>query len=164
MNEQSYELMVNCAKGAVMGKNALNAMANYVSGEEAKGFLLKSAADHETIEKKINEAIEAENREPQAISGIAVWLAELGIKIKFFDKKSDGEIMTSVAASCDKALRSLDKYAAEYPDAEPEAKKWLEKLRFYSVRRRKRACNISVERRLHIDETAPLSERRGRLR
>ena len=36
MNEQSYELMVNCAKGAVMGKNALNSMANYVSGEEAR--------------------------------------------------------------------------------------------------------------------------------
>lgn len=128
MNDQSYELMINCAKGASMGKNALNAMANYVSGEEAKGFLLKSAADHETIEKKINEAIEAENREPQAIPGIAVWLAELGIKIKFFDKKSDGEIMTSVAASCDKALRSLDKYAREYPAAEPEAKKWLDKI------------------------------------
>ena len=63
MNEQSYELMVNCAKGAVMGKNALNSMANYVSGEEAKQFLLKAAAEHEAIGKKINEALEAENRE-----------------------------------------------------------------------------------------------------
>lgn len=128
MNEQSYALMVNCAKGAVMGKNALNSMANYVSGEEAKQFLLKAAAEHEVIGKKINEALEAENREPQALSKMAVWFAEQGIKLKFYDIRNDGEVMTSVAAACDKALRSLDKYAREYPAAEPEAKKWLDKI------------------------------------
>ena len=90
MNEQSYELMVNCAKGAVMGKNALNSMANYVSGEEAKQFLLKAAAEHEAIGKKINEALEAENREPQAMSKMTVWFAEQGIKLKFYDIRNDG--------------------------------------------------------------------------
>ena len=111
MNEQSYELMVNCAKGAVMGKNALNSMANYVSGEEAKQFLLKAAAEHEAIGKKINEALEAENREPQPLSKMAVWFAEQGIKLKSYDIRNDGEVMTR-----------------EYPAAEPEAKKWLDKI------------------------------------
>lgn len=138
IEQDTIKLLRECDAGIKMGVSAIDEVLEYVKHEEFKKRLEECKAQHDELDKELQEQLDKfkdEGKEPNPIAKGMSWMKT---NMKLVMNESDNTIADLITDGCNMGVKSLNKYLNEYKAADEFSKDICKKL-------------INMEEKLAVD-------------
>ena len=128
IEQDSVKLLRECDAGVKMGISSIKDVLGYVRSAKMREALERCRAEHEKLEKEIEEELNKfsdDGKDPSPIAKSMSWL-KTTVKLSF--NESDHTIADLMTDGCDMGVKSLSRYLNQYKAAEEFAKDIAKKL------------------------------------
>lgn len=118
----TVKLLRECDAGVKMGISSIDDVLDYVRSEEFKRQLTKCKAEHEKLEREIDDLLNKYHDDGKAPSPMAQGMSWIKTNVKLAMNESDGTIADLMTDGCNMGVKSLSKYLNQYKNASEESK------------------------------------------
>ncbi len=138
IEQDTIKLLRECDAGVKMGVSSIDDVLEYVGGDELKKKLTDCKAEHEKLDREIQQLLDKykdDGKEPAVIAKGMSWM-KTNMKLAVND--SDNTIADLMTDGCNMGVKSLNKYLNKYKAADEVSKDITKRL-------------INLEEKLTID-------------
>ena len=138
IEQDTIKLLRECDAGVKMGISSIDDVLQYVGGDELKKKLTDCKAEHDKLDREIQQLLDKykdDGKEPAAIAKGMSWM-KTNVKLAMND--SDETIADLMTDGCNMGVKSLNKYLNKYKAADEVSKDITKRL-------------INLEEKLAID-------------
>jgi len=128
VEQDTVKLLRECDAGVKMGVASIDDVLGYVRGEELKRCLTQCKAEHEKLEKEIEELLGRYHDEGKEPNIMAKGMSQAKTNMKLAMKESDETIADLMTDGCNMGVKSLNKYLNKYKAADEVSKDIAKRL------------------------------------
>jgi len=134
----TVKLLRECDAGVKMGISSIDDVLDYVRSEDFKRQLTKCKAEHEKLEREIDDLLNKYHDDGKAPSPMAQGMSWIKTNVKLAMNESDGTIADLMTDGCNMGVKSLNQYLNQYKAADEVSKDIAKRL-------------INLEEKLAVD-------------
>ena len=134
----TVKLLRECDAGVKMGISSIDDVLDYVRSEDFKRQLTKCKAEHEKLEREIDDLLNKYHDDGKAPSPMAQGMSWIKTNVKLAMNESDGTIADLMTDGCNMGVKSLNQYLNQYKAADEVSKDIAKRL-------------INLEEKLTVD-------------
>ena len=138
IEQDTVKLLRECDAGIKMGVSAIDEVLEYVKDEELKKCLEECKAQHDELDKELQEQLDKYKDEGKDPNPIAKGMSWMKTNIKLVMNESDNTIADLITDGCNMGVKSLNKYLNQYEAADEFSNDICKKL-------------INMEEKLAVD-------------
>ena len=138
IEQDTIRLLRECDAGVKMGVSSISDVLDYVHSEELKTVLTDCKAEHEKIDREVNQLLEKYQDDGKSPNPMAKAMSFAKTSVKLAMKESDATIADLMTDGCNMGVKSLAKYLNQYKAADETSKDIAKRL-------------IALERQLTLD-------------
>ncbi len=128
IEQDTIKLLRECDAGVKMGVTSIEDVLGYVSSQELKKYLTDCKAEHDKLDKEIQELLDQyhdEGKEPNPMAKSMSWLKT---NMKLIMNESDHTIADLMTDGCNMGVKSLNRYLNQYKAADEVSKDITKRL------------------------------------
>ena len=138
IEKDTVRLLRECDAGVKMGVESIDDVIKYVNSKELKTLLSDCKAEHEKLNREIQELLDKYQDDGKDPNPIAKGMSWMKTNMKLAMNESDHTIADLMTDGCNMGVKSLNKYLNEYKAADEVSKDITKRL-------------INLEEKLAID-------------
>lgn len=128
VEQDTIRLLRECDAGIKMGVSAIDEVLKYVHDEELKQLLEASMQEHEKVQNKANDLLNAYHDEGKEPNPMAKGMSWIKTNVRLTVNESDEVVADLITDGCNMGVKSLAKYLNEYKAADEKSKDLAKKL------------------------------------
>lgn len=128
IEQDTIKLLRECDAGVKMGISSLDEVLKYVYSEELKHALSKCKAEHEKLEREIQELLSRYHDEGKEPNPMAKGMSWIKTNVMMAMNESDATIAGLITDGCNMGVKSLNQYLNQYQAADEVSKDITKRL------------------------------------
>lgn len=128
IEQDTIKLLRECDAGVKMGISSIEDVLNYVKNDDLKLSLSKCKSYHETMQKDIDNSLNAFNDDGKSPNPIAQSMSKMKTNLKMNFEGSDQTVADLITDGCNMGVKSLSRYLNQYKAADENSKDIAKKL------------------------------------
>ena len=128
VEQDTIKLLRECDAGVKMGVSSIDDVLDYVRADEFRQRLSECKAEHEKLEREIQELLDRYHDEGKEPNLMAKGMSQAKTNMKLAMKESDETIADLMTDGCNMGVKSLNKYLNKYKAADEVSKDIAKRL------------------------------------
>ena len=128
IEQDTIKLLRECDAGIKMGVSSIDDVLDYVKSDRLKKDLEDSKAEHNKLDKELQELLDRYRDEGKDPNPMAKGMSWLKTNMKLVMNESDHTIADLITEGCNMGVKSLNKYLNQYVAADEKSKDICKRL------------------------------------
>ncbi len=128
VEQDTIKLLRECDAGVKMGVSSIDDVLEYVKSDKLRTYLGECKAEHEKLEREIQEMLDKYKDEGKDPAAVAKGMSWMKTNVKLAIDESDNTIADLMTDGCNMGVKSLNRYLNQYEAADEVSKDIAKRL------------------------------------